>query len=172
VLLPLLTHLELLSIEVMCDDANTTAAELDQQYHTALQPLKALTRLADLRLHVDAMVTASMLADMHQLTRLDVSAGEIEPGVLVGKTLLQHLVLPGVSGPVAKQVQLLSQLWHLQELTHLSIHDSFGVTEATTPPAALTANSKLQTLVLDCCTMPAGVWQHVLPAGRRLPYLQ
>jgi hypothetical protein len=44
------------------------------------------------------------------------------------------------------------------------------------PPAAaysaLTASSKLVHLDIGYCNLPAGVWQHIFPAGRQLPYLQ
>ena len=38
--------------------------------------------------------------------------------------------------------------------------------------SALTASSKLQRLALHQCNLPAGVWQHMFPAGRQLPHLQ
>jgi hypothetical protein len=43
------------------------------------------------------------------------------------------------------------------------------------PPAAyaaLTAGSKLQRLDIRYCTLPAGAWQHIFPAGRQLLHLQ
>jgi hypothetical protein len=74
----------------------------------ALQPLQALTRLADLRLvSVEAEITtllnlcyakipASMLSGTQGLTRLELNLcdhAEVEADVLAGKTLLQHLNL-------------------------------------------------------------------------------
>lgn len=76
----------------------------------ALQPLQALTRLADLRLvSVEAEITtlsnrcvsyakipASMLSGAQGLTRLELNLtdwAEVEADVLAGKTLLQHLNL-------------------------------------------------------------------------------
>ena len=38
--------------------------------------------------------------------------------------------------------------------------------------SALTASSKLQHLSLSRCWLPAGVWQHMFPAGRQLPQLR
>lgn len=90
----------------------------------ALQPLTALTRLVNLRLHgveVDggdghSVISAAMLSGACLLTRLQLSGVVevlplVEPGVLTGKTKLQHLqlvecVLLGRDG----EPQLLSRL--------------------------------------------------------------
>jgi hypothetical protein len=83
-----------------------------------------------------------------------------------------------ISGGAAGFAQLLSQLQHLQQLTHLVLNSVYAgeyLYEGGTPPAAafaaLTASSKLQFLAIGKCTLPVGVWQHVFPAGRCLPHL-
>ena len=120
---------------------------------------------------------------------------EMEPCVLAGKTLMQHLVLEdcSVSGGAAGVAQLLSHLQIMQQLTHLNLwcsltdvdvgSDSGGESEPeavtrdedVTPPAsaysALTASTKLQLLDIRSCALPTGVWQHMFPVGRQLPYL-
>jgi hypothetical protein len=147
----------------------------------ALQPMQALTQLVDLRLAIEAYhdyaVTASMLSCASNLTRLKIKGCfDFEGGTLAGKARLQHLQLASCRTATAEQVaQLLSQLQHLQQLTHLCLDDSIQ-SFADDPPAAgfsaLTASSKLQHLDLRNCTLPAAVWQHVFPAGRQLPLLR
>jgi hypothetical protein len=62
-------------------------------------------------------------------------------------------------------------------MTYLDLSRSFQGVRFGFPPAsatafsALTASSKLQHLNIADCMLPAGVWQHVFPAGRRLPRL-
>ena len=76
--LPHLTYLEFARIELQ---------GADKPSH-ALQPLQALTRLADLRLCVDdyeCNVTVSMLSGTCNLTHLELTSCSIEPGILVGK---------------------------------------------------------------------------------------
>jgi hypothetical protein len=71
--------------------------------------------------------------------------------------------------------KLLSHLQHLQQLTYLDLHRSLLYVEASPPAAAysvLTASSKLQHLDISYCTVPAGVWQQMFPAGRQLPCLK
>jgi hypothetical protein len=176
-----LTYLELRTSNVTLPDSDTTSP--------ALQSLQALTRLVDLRLAVqcDAInITASMLSGTQHLTRLELLSVQciaIEPGVLAGKTQLQHLSLMTVrlSLGTAGVAQLLSHLQPLQQLTHLHL-SSLGKRQLgedtpleDTPPAAayaaLTASSKLQHLDLRWCRLPAGVWQHIFAAGRQLPHL-
>jgi hypothetical protein len=163
-----LTYLELVvSVSPLDDDA--------------LQPLQALTRLADLRLVGGGVsVTASMLSATYHLTRFELSRGNIEPGALAGKSRLQHLGLncwrtPVGSGDVA---QLLVHLQQLNQLTHL-VMCHWCACEAPfrgDPPAAafaaVTASSKLQDLDVSWCTLPAGALQHMFPADRTLPHLQ
>jgi hypothetical protein len=158
------------------------------QHSPALQPLQALTRLVDLRVNAwDSgsrvrQVTASMLSGTQHLTCLQLSNCDIHPGVLAGKTLLQHLDLarPRYTQDAAahsRLAQLLSHLQPLQQLTHLSFTDvTWASAEHTNPPAAaysaLTASSKLQHLSMYGCTMLQGLWQHVFPTGRQLPHLR
>jgi hypothetical protein len=165
----------------------------------ALQPLQALALLQDLRLAADDgeldklpadddRLTASMLAGAHHLTCLEVSGCWhedepfwVEPGVLVGKTQLQHLQLAnccigslaGVNNK-AGGADLLSYLQDLQQLTHLGLGGSHSWEEGDIAPAvtsALTASSKLQHLDISGWMLPAAVWSHVFPTGRRLPHL-
>jgi hypothetical protein len=105
-------------------------------------------------------------------------ACSVEPGVLAGKTLLQHLQLTHskVPGGATGVAQLLSHLQPMPQLTHLDLQYVTWEAEDRSPPAAayavLTASSKLQHLNLAFCTLPAGVWQHMFPTGRQLPQLQ
>jgi hypothetical protein len=159
----------------------------------ALQPLQALTRLQDLRLATvdkvpadDDRLDASMLAGAHHLTRLDVSgcwhedgASFVQPGVLAGKTQLQHLQLAACSiagVPIRTGgAQLLSYLRELQQLTFLGLSCSHSSELGDIPAAAfsaLTASSKLQHLDISDLQLPAGAWQHVFPAGKQRPHLR
>jgi hypothetical protein len=170
--LPQLTYLELAGVLL-----NGSGDE------AALQPLQAMTQLIDLRLGAYASVSASMLSGTCKLTRLEVSGGWFEPAALVAKPKLQHLCLqlcnrcpqhPG--GAAAQPAQLLYHLGHLQQLTHLNVRESLkAVRDGTDLPAAaflgLTASSMLQHLDVSRCTLPAGVWQYILPASRQLQSL-
>jgi hypothetical protein len=149
------------------------------QVASALQPLEALTALVDLRLSCQGrnLVAANMLSGTPHLTRLELRSCRVEPGVLAGKTRLQHLeIYSGSIRGAARVAQLLSHLQSLQQLTHLSLTDS--VTDVEDKPtaaaaySALTASSKLQHLDVSMCQLPAGVWQHIFPAGRQLPHLR
>jgi hypothetical protein len=188
-----LTHLELASI----------TPQRTGEASPALQPLQALTGLVDLRLNLPwprgwgtlPLVSDSMLSGMQHLTRLELCAVKLEPGVLAGKTKVQHLhmTLRHLSeGEAVGTAQMLSDLQHMQQLTHLALHEALcayemewddaaddgsdSYQELVEPPAAayaaLTASSKLQYLHLSSCSLPVGVWQHVFPAGRQLPHLQ
>jgi hypothetical protein len=150
-----------------------------------LQPLQVLTHLADLRLAFTgfdegATITsmpASMLSGMLQLTCLSLSYAVFEPDALAGKTKLQHLMLRScsLSGGAAGTAALLSHLQHMQQLTHLNLHNTLRGDHTDHPVAAysaLTASTKLQHLNIAWCMLPAGVWQHMFPAGRQLPQLQ
>jgi hypothetical protein len=150
------------------------------QGQPVLQPLQALTRLQDLRLCTDdGGITASMLSGTHHLARLWILGclhhiPSLEPGALAGKTQLQHLQLVycTVSGGAAGAAQLLSHLQSLQQLRHLDL--GYSKWEGSPPAAAfsaLTASSKLQHLDIRRCKLPAGLWQHVFPAGKQLPHL-
>lgn len=141
-----LTHLELAGLEVYGPQ-------------DTWQPLQALTLLADLRLSNMHRITASALSQAHRLTRLQLLADEectydVEPGVLAGKAMLQHLEMPSciTLGGAAGEDQLLSHLQHMQQLTHLDLMGSLRAVEENQPHAAaaayaaLTASSKLHTL--------------------------
>jgi hypothetical protein len=153
----------------------------------ALQPLQGMMRLADLRLggasaaNGRTIISAAMLSDLQHLTRLKLSnAMALEPGALAGKTQLQHLDLctfPFGRGEAAKAAcsELLSHLQPLQQLTHLRMYRMLLAYKSDTPAsafAALTASSKLQHLDISSCILPAGVWQHMFPAGRQWLSLQ
>jgi hypothetical protein len=61
----------------------------------------------------------------------------------------------------------------MQQLSHMNL--SYALQHSTAPAAAysaLTASSKLAFLGVPCCVLPEGAWQHVFPAGRRLPQLR
>jgi hypothetical protein len=150
------------------------------------QSLQALTRLAHLRiesfyskwpLRIDADTLSSS-----QLTHVELPSVPRDvlftPGVLAGKTQLQHLQVPHCSlpGGAADVSQLLSELQHLQQLTHLDLSKGLRAVSNSNPPAAayasLTASSNLQHLDVRLCTFPTGVWEHVFPADRQLPHLQ
>jgi hypothetical protein len=146
-------------------------------------PLQGLTRLQDLRLNCLGRYTieASMLSGMAHLTRLSVGGGcgrgvVVEPGVLAGKTQLQHLELVSCSSAdgSAGVAMMLSHLQDLQGLTYLSLRGSLdNITAA--DYSALTASSKLQHLDISQCTLPDDVWEHVFPAGMHpawLPHLR
>lgn len=121
----------------------------------------------------------------------------VGPGILQGKTALQHLcVLDNIthsSGCMGAAAPLLSDLQQLQQLAYLdlSLHSNtlysidyyLSVSRSSiqtamdpTPPAAaysaLTTSSKLQHLNISCCQLPAGVWQHLFSPGRPLPHLR
>ena len=144
-----LTHLELAGFEVLGPFYDLPV----------LQPLQELTKLADLRLEdlfeegafgtgSTVKITASMLSGTQGLTCLEVSGKsieervmEVEPGVLAGKTQLQHLLLQDcrISGAAAGAAQLLLHLQPLQQLTTVSLGDSLNADWEGSPPAAAAA---------------------------------
>jgi hypothetical protein len=144
------------------------------------QSLLALTGLVDLRLAGWESISASTLSCTPHLTHLELSCCEFEPDALAGRTQLQHLglrscTLFGCAAGTAL-ARLLSQLQHLQQLTHLSAHDSVKAAEVATSPtaeafSALVASYKLHHLDISSCTLPAATWQHLFPAGRQLSHL-
>jgi hypothetical protein len=154
-----------------------------------LQPLQALTRLADLRLDgtlfaISTNVTCaySVSSDVlpcgHNLTRVEFSSCHFEPGALAGQNQLQHLCLHGChwaegTRTASGEAQLLSHLPQLQQMTRLEITDSLkhGGLDPPAGYAALTASSKLQHLDISNSQLPAGVWQHLFPAGKQYPNL-
>jgi hypothetical protein len=141
-------------------------------------------RLADLQLGGPNLheycVTADTLSGAAQLTRLDVSGQLFEPRALTGKTQLQHLTLRGCKvAPGTGVAQLLSELQHLTQLTHLDLSESCqwldNVGKLSPPPAAyasLTASSSLQHLDFSDNTLPSAAWQYMCPPGRTLPQLR
>jgi hypothetical protein len=117
-----------------------------------------------------------MLSGMHNLTRLELPAFLCDADALGALTQLQHLLLfKSAALGEAGEVQLLSQLQHLQQLTQLQLWGQEKLQEQGNLPAAaysnLTASSKLCHLCISGCTLPVGVWQHVFPLGRQLRYL-
>lgn len=143
-----------------------------------LPALQELTRLVDLRFDSEGheCMPADALAGVCCLTRLELSGlGNIDARVLAGKTLLQHLNLPFL---IAQTAELLSQLQHMQQLTHLDVRDcpegweeEEGGIPLATAFSALTASSKLQYLNISGRTVPRGAWQDIFPTGRQLPHL-
>jgi hypothetical protein len=90
----------------------------------------------------------SEVEGLQQLTHLDLGLTEVVPVVTCGADLAAYISLTASS-----------------TLQHINI-------EAGVSPTAyngLTASSKLQHLNIEGMVLPAGVWQHVFPAGRQLP---
>jgi hypothetical protein len=86
------------------------------------QPLKALTRLADLRLRkAQDPVTAGFLSGLGLLTHLHISGSAVEPGALAGKTRLQELGFTGIAGGAADVAELMCQLQHMQQLSYVHL---------------------------------------------------
>jgi hypothetical protein len=178
-----LTYLELGGVWLGAFDEDCQAEEevpfqpLDT---AALQHLSALIRLADLRLlgpESKHSITASTLSAAQHLTCLQLKADSavvcFDPAALAGKTLLQHLELWHCR--VTDDAELLSQLQHLDQLTCLMLPCNLQCISLTPPEAAyagLTASSKLQHLDIRDCSMPAGAWQQLFPAGSQLPHLR
>jgi hypothetical protein len=147
---------------------------------TSLQPLQAMTRLADLRVggYPNHRFTADMLSGLCSLTRLALTSTSLDPAALAGKTQLQHLelckcYLPSGAAGVA---ELLSQLHDMTQRIHLDLGETLWDVDTSNHSAtafsALTASSKLQHLNVKYCLLPEGVWQHVFPAGRQLQNMQ
>jgi hypothetical protein len=146
-----------------------------------LQHLAKLMGLRDLRLkHLWNMFTieSSTLADAQELTRLELcgvsrNAPTCEPGMLAGKTRLKHLSLgcyiPKAAGSVA---ELLSQLQQLTQLEQLYISRPLHqLGPAVAAYSALAASTQMRDLNV-IGDAPAGVRQHILPSGRKLPQLK
>jgi hypothetical protein len=118
--LQLLTFLEL---------SDSVMREQGSMHHLRLQ---GLTQLQELRLYLfyPHTVTAGMLADLQQLTRLDLFAvstpSALEPAALLGKTQLQHLMLVNlaIAGGSAGEAQLLSCLQPMHQLSYLALRGS------------------------------------------------
>ena len=159
-----------------------------------LQALTA--SLVDLELqhlkHEGALrLTASMLAGAVRLTNLTLVGADhdqddggddndddpdcahvcVEADILARRTVLQrlHLGFCRIVGGAAGVAQLLSHVKPLNQLTYLSFRGSLPEFHMDISPSAyssITACSKLKILDLSVNTMPKGVWQHMLPAGR------
>jgi hypothetical protein len=143
-------------------------------YAHQLPGLQDLTRLVDLRLESEGWesLPTDALDGLCSLTRLELSGlSDVDARVLAGKTRLRHLDLPFIE----ETAELLSQLRHMQQLTHLDLHDEpEGFEEVGAPAAdfsAFTASSKLRSLNISGRTVPAGAWKHMFPTGRQLPHL-
>jgi hypothetical protein len=178
--LPALEHLSLGNLE---DAVLQSRPWLPKPVCFPTGVLKQLPKLIHLELAAmgegNLDVTASMLSDACHLTRLALQGAVLEPGALGGKAKLQHLELidsdwePEAAAGVAA---LLSQLQHQTQLTYLQLYSWHADHELSGHPpiaayAGLTASSKLQHLDISGCNLPAGVWQHIFPAGRQLPHL-
>ena len=175
-----LTCLELDNALLECE-GDSEEGEEGEAADDAVQPL---TRLVDLRLHSlveeeeEYSCDISWLLGSPQLTRLELSCSGIafEPGALADKRNLQHLLLrlciPDDSAGVE---ELLSQLRHQQQLTHLQLHSrALSLYRDRLPAAAfsaLTASTQLQHLNIGPSRLPAGALEHLFPAGRQLPNL-
>lgn len=149
-----------------------------------VQPLEHLTNLhclqlstSDLRSH---SIRASMVAGMHQLSRLDLDFQFIvEPDALACLRRVQHLRVCIGEEDESAVVASVRQLQRLTRLTHLSLSIRGEAPEESTAAAAaaafstLTASSQLQHLEMRAeGAMPADAWQHILPKGQQLPQLR
>jgi hypothetical protein len=154
-----LTYLELACIYVHGPDTKGPA----------LQPLQALTRLADLRLAPViepgslVAVDSSMLSGMQHLAQLKIgSRVELDPGALAGKTRLQHLKLSCsiADAAAAGLTQLLSELQQLQQLTHLVLtREVFQEGDQLRPSCSynFSPDSKQQTAATHPPRLPIGI---------------
>ena len=121
-----------------------------------------------------------MLAGACRLTALVLSrVPALDPAVLQGKSLLQHLELRSCYAQprgAAGKAQLLSQLQPLSQLTHMVVRGTLWAWDGDAPPAAayagVTASSRLQQLNVGSCTLPVGAWEHMFSPGRQLPELR
>jgi hypothetical protein len=130
-------------------------------------------------------ITGSKLSALQQLTSLQLRGSHgfrelhFDPAGLANKGQLRRLQMDccDLAGENAGVAALLSQLQQMKQLTHLALRKCWLLwRHPNSPPAAayaaLTASSALQHLDVSDNTMPQGVWQHVLPAGRQLPQLR
>jgi hypothetical protein len=170
-----LTSLKLWDVQLSTTDDGTAD----------LRHLSALTRLADLRLLPAGpyKITTGTLPATQCLTLLQLSGYpySFSPAALLCMTKLQHLQLMprfqdmhSARGTFADQ--LLAEPQYLQELQHLTCL-ILSYSRAEPLPAAkaysfLTASTNLQHLDVSGCCLPAGVWDHMFPAGRQLLQLR
>jgi hypothetical protein len=156
-------------------------------------PLKALTRLVELRLDFSAKyyVSTDALSTLEHLTILALAAETdymvyLEGAGLAGMTNLRILDLascigtgvsisPGRCGGYGDEY-ILQYLPQLQQLRHLhmhgSLHDQSPYSTMTAAAySALTSSSALQSLSLTNCKVPPGVWQHMFSTGKQMTSL-
>lgn len=140
--------------------------------------------LSDLQLdRLQFSISASTLPGLSRLTslrHLDLKCSQLEPAVFACCiTQLQHLRL-SLQSPLTSAQEVGAVLAWTAQLTQITHLDLCGCLQAvaagTTPPgassySALTASTKLQVLNISDCALPAGVWEHLFPAGRLLPKL-
>jgi hypothetical protein len=158
---------------------------------SALEHLGALTGLQDLRLDIEdyELITGAMLEGLTALTSLrldrpDPGSAQLEPEVLSSKSRLQHLRLAHVSFIAGRDVNhvlthptaaVLSQLEHLQALTHLDLQGALSLCMPDAPAAAftvLTACSNLFYLNIANNRFPPDIWQQLFVPGKQLPHLR
>ena len=192
-----LKHLQLQDCLVIDDDLGFTAAL--QQLPTGLEHLsisgvhKPVSYGTCIEQLCQFAIPTQAVQHLQRLTCLALKGFGMDPAVLAGKTLLQHLQLEDCwfdRAPRSAVSKLMAHLQPLQQLTSLNLHNSAlddedsqissprywtGEPRPGSAPVsayeALTASSKLQHLDLSLWKLPLGVWQHLFPAGRQLPHL-
>jgi hypothetical protein len=120
------------------------------------------------------MISKNGWREVFLVSQLQVSHVCIFVGVLAGKTRLRDLTLQNCTVPsgAAGVSQLLSHLQPMQQLSFLSLKGSMSEGGPSAPAySAVTAGSQLHDVIISGNVLPAGVWQHLFPAGRRLPHL-
>jgi hypothetical protein len=184
-----LPHLQQLTCLILVHSQGRASNRIARKGDITSQSLQALTRLADLEFASPGSsyrerVTADMLSSADQLTRLVLSNADFAPSGLAGRTQLQHLTLrdcsfPTKYRPVADAPQLLFELQHFTQLTHLDLGGSCGSIDDLVGPspqpaayASLIASSELQHLDFSSNTLPAAAWQYMWPPGMTLPQLR
>lgn len=179
----------LTALELMIEPPVYEATEMPLHHITDMSNLQQLT------LGMGETFSTEAVTGLQQLTMLDLSANpgwsrglDVEPAVLACCSQLQHLRLSEVhcdAISAAGFAALMSHIGAMQDLTHLSLtHGSVRdnrsealaqLVIADVPAAtysALTGSSKLQHLDLRNWPWPRHAWEHVFPAGRRLPNLR
>ena len=152
-----------------------------------LLQLGSLPNLQDLHLATDSAVAVGPgsvpgLSLPVSLTKLELPSNweglpqsRVEARILpLLPTGLQHLVIEcPVEGPTQGPGSFLSGMARLQHLTELSLKTHDGISWPPLGPAysALTASSKLCSLMILESMLPRGVWEHVFPATHKLPHL-
>jgi hypothetical protein len=152
-----------------------------------LLQLGLLVNLQDLHLFTNSAVAVGPgsvpgLSFPSSLTKLDLSLtwqdglhAKVEAGILsLLPTGLQHMdITCPVDGPVDGPGSFLSGMARLQHLTELSLETKDGLNWPPLGPAfsALTASSKLCSLMIVEPKLPRGVWSYVFSATHKLPHL-